>query len=359
MKDIARIVVVDDSEINLGVLKAILTDQGYGVRTYLSADQAYESSKVDPPDLFILDICMPEISGFELCVWLKSEPSLSEIPVIFVSALSELDDKMKAFSVGASDYITKPFFIDEVSVRVKSQLAVRSLQQNLKQENLNLQDTVYSQMEELNCSQHALITAMTRLVEARDDDTGGHIERIQETTKRLSIKLFEMNAFPDAIDEAFLQNIYNASPLHDIGKVAIPDSILLKPGKLNPEEFDVMKTHAVLGARTLESVHQAYPGNTFIHMGIEIAKYHHERWDGLGYPSGLVGESIPLSARILTVCDVYDALRSKRVYKESISHADSVRIISEGKGKQFDPLVADCFLSLEKEFNEISKIICN
>ncbi|MDX9754798.1 MAG: response regulator [bacterium] len=347
------VMVVDDTTANLKLLQEMLYAKGYRVLAFPDGRMALQAAAKRPPDLILLDISMPGMNGFEVCEHLKADPILSAIPVLFISALSEVSDKVKAFRVGGVDYITKPFQIEEIYARVDTHLRLRRLQLELEKHNLNLEELVQEKVKEISDSQLAAIVALAKLAESRDDDTGTHIIRTQEYCKTLAEKLREYPGYGERIDETFITNIYHASPLHDIGKVGIQDSILLKPGKLTVEEFAIMKTHAIIGAQTLESALKQYPRNTFLQMGLEIALGHHERWDGSGYPAGLAGEAIPISARIMAVADVYDALRSKRPYKPEFPHEKACSIILEGAGSHFDPRLIEAFQEIEGEFARI------
>ena len=243
--------------------------------------------------------------------------------------------------------------VSELMIRyadVSKQLEEKNLL--LKKHNENLEELVQEKVKEISASQMATIHALVKSAESRDDDTGAHIERTSNFCGIIADKLFEANAYPAIVDEAYSENISKASPLHDIGKVGIKDAILLKPGKLTDDEFATMKTHVKIGYETLASVGMMYPENNFIKIGIEIARYHHEKWDGSGYVSGLSGEDIPLSARIMALSDVYDALRSRRVYKEPYSHEKTAEIISEGRGTHFDPVLVDILLDNAGLFND-------
>jgi len=350
----ADILVVDDTLANVQLLSGLLRAQGYKVRPVLSGRQAIQAVQSHPPDLILLDITMPEMSGYEVCEQLKNDPATADIPIIFISALSEAFDKVKAFSVGGVDYVTKPFQSEEVQARIQTHLRISALQNELEKHNHHLEELVQEQIKEISDSQMATILALAKLAEFRDEDTGRHIERVQIYCKLLAIHLSLKKPFRSAITPAFVENIYHASPLHDIGKVGIPDTILLKPGKLTAEEYELMKKHTVVGAQTLIAVRERYPKNHFINMGIIIARSHHERWDGRGYPDGLNGADIPHAARIMALADVYDALRSKRPYKPAFSHSDSLRIIIEESGTHFDPEMVDSFKELADEFGNIS-----
>jgi putative two-component system response regulator len=350
-----NILIVDDTPANLDILSEMLRLRGYTIRPVTSGRQALDTAMISPPDIILLDINMPKMNGYEVCELLKSNVKLNKIPVIFISALNETIDRVKAFSVGGVDYITKPFQYEEVLARVDAHLKISNLQCELEKHNLNLEELVKEKIKELYESQMATILALSELAESRDDDTGKHLDRVQIYCKRLAMELSKNDNYRDIINKSYIDNIFFASPMHDIGKVAIPDSILLKPGKLTFDEFEIMKTHTTLGANTLENVRKKYPVNAFINMGIGIAHYHHERWDGSGYPEGLSGEEIPLSARIMSIADVYDALRSKRSYKEPFSHDDSCDIIMKGSGTQFDPVIIEAFKELQDAFKSESE----
>jgi putative two-component system response regulator len=337
------IMVIDDTPANLDLLAGMLRHKGYKVRPSTSGAQALKAAKNDPPDLILLDITMPGMSGFEVCLLLKADKLLKDIPVIFISALAETTDKVKAFTSGGVDYVTKPFRFEEVLARVKVHLKVRDLQRVVEGHNHMLNDLVRSQTKEILDSRMATIFAITRLAESRDDETGKHLERVQVLCRTIALDLVGQPPYGALMTESFVENLYQASPLHDIGKVAIPDAVLLKPGKLTAEEFALVQTHPRLGADTLKEVLQFYPGNDFLQMGIDITLSHHERWDGTGYPEGLVGTSIPLSARIMAVVDVYDALRSRRAYKATMTHEQSLAILVEESGTHFDPELVRLF----------------
>lgn len=350
---VPQIMAVDDTPQNLKLLENMLSDRGYRVIPIPNGEMALKIAAKTPPDLILLDINMPGMDGYEVCEKLKEIESTRDIPILFISALNETEAKLKAFEAGGRDYVTKPFQIEEVRARVETHLHLRRLQQQVEQYSHLLEDRVQEQVKEISDSQLATILAMAKLAEQRDDDTGKHIERTQIFCKTLAEELKGTRTYESQITSSFIENIYHCSPLHDIGKVAISDNILLKPGKLTPDEFEIMKTHAALGAKTLKVVQEKYPRNLFISMGISIARSHHEKWDGSGYPDGLSEDEIPLAAGIMAVADVYDALRSKRVYKDAFPHAKCRAIIVEGTGKHFNPRIVDAFLSVENTFKEI------
>ena len=254
---------------------------------------------------------------------------------------------------GGVDYITKPFEVDEVRSRVDVHLKIHYLQQELERHNQFLEQLVEEKAREITEMQLSTIYALVKLTDRRDDVIGGHLERTQQICMKIAQQLGEHPRYSSLINADFIDNIFKASPLHDIGKVGISDQIYLKPGKLTPEEFDIMKKHTVIGAETLKTVLEKFPGNHFIRLGINIALSHHEKWDGSGYPDSLSGEAIPISARIMAVADVFDALRSKRPYKKPFSHEESIQIIREGRGTHFDPAVADAFLKIEQNLQAL------
>ena len=349
----ADILIIDDNMANLQVLSDMLKGQGYRTRQARSGSVGLTAALSRPPDVILLDIMMPEMDGYEVCSRLKDDDRLADIPIIFMSALNETEDKVRAFHVGGADYVTKPFQFDEVGARVETHLRLRRLQVQAEEHNSELQSLVQEQVREIADSQMATIFALAKLAESRDDETGRHIENVQALCELLVTKMREQEQHERLIDDAYVDNVVHAAPLHDIGKVAIPDRILLKPGKLTPEEFEVMKTHTLKGARTLDAVGHMYPRNAFIDMGVRIARSHHERWDGSGYPDGLIGEDIPLCARIMAVVDVYDAARSRRCYKEGLGHQEVCDILLGAAGTQFDPGAIRAFRELQGEFDDI------
>jgi putative two-component system response regulator len=352
-----NILVVDDTPANLTLLARMLGERGYRVRPVPSGKLALSVAASDPPDLVLLDISMPEMDGFEVCRLMKEETRLRDVPVIFLSALTETEGKVKAFQRGGVDYITKPFQIEEVEARVETHLKLRRSQAELARYNTYLEQLVNEKVKEISESQLATIFAMVKLAESRDDETGTHIWRVREYCLALGNALRDEPSYQDIITEPFIRDLYNAAPLHDIGKVGISDLILLKPDRHTPEEFEIMKTHTTIGAHTLHGVQENYPRNSFIATGAEIAHAHHERWDGTGYPRGLAGTAIPLAAQIMAIADVYDALRSPRRYKPAFAHEDSVAIITKGDGRtkpsHFDARILAVFSAIAGEFAAI------
>ena len=351
------VLVVDDNPNNLQALAALLKDRGYKARPVPSGDLALKAAKSQPPDLILLDINMPEMDGFAVCERLKADHALKDIPVIFLSARSETLDKVKAFAAGGVDYVTKPFQIDEVSARIGTHLKLRRLQSELERHNRNLQQVVREKIKEISESQMATILALSKLAEFRDEETGNHILRVQRYCKALAGMLMREGTFGEEIDDTFVNDLFHASPLHDIGKIGIPDEILGKTMDISEEERHIIETHTLIGANTLGAIFTRYPSNGFLKMGLDLARHHHEHWDGSGYPDGLAGEAIPLCARILIIADQYDALRSRRPYKPALDAATAYKILTEGDGKtrpeHFDPRVLAAFKEIIPEFEKI------
>lgn len=352
-----KILIVDDNETNLKILSLILSKDGYNVHTTKLPENVPNILEIFSPHLILLDINMPKKSGFDLCRELKFSEQFKNIPIIFISALSDSQDIVKGFNMGAIDYITKPFKSEEVRARIATHLKITQLQEELKIQNLNLEKRVQEQVQEIANTQMAIIFSLAKLAQSRDDDTGLHLERVQEYCGLLAEELKNNSCYSNIISDNFITSIKEASPLHDIGKVGISDNILLKPGKLTDEEFEIMKTHTTIGYNTLKEVNEKFGNNAFIETGMLIARHHHERFDGNGYPDRLSGQNIPLAARIMAIADVYDALRSKRIYKDAFSQEKSISIILEGKGSQFDPIIVDAFLRIADKFSEVSTLM--
>ena len=346
-----RIAVVDDSRSVAMYITNVMASLGYSVNTYTDSRKALAELPTNVPDLILLDIEMPELNGYELCTQLKSMPQFKDVPIIFVSTLTDKNIKVKGFSIGARDYVTKPFHNEELIARVKTHLQLSSLQRKQHELNMNLQQIVAEQVDEISNAQLGTIKALATLAEHRDEDTGAHLHRVAEYCRLIGNQLIENKYY--SITSDFVRVLAAASPLHDIGKVAIPDNILLKPGKLTSEEFEKMKVHTTVGAQTLKSVIGTDSHNRYLALGADIAISHHEKWDGSGYPFGLVRENIPLAGRIMAMADVYDALRSKRCYKPEFSHEKASGIIIDSIGAHFDPLLGEIFKSHDEEFAHI------
>ena len=344
----AEVLIVDDTPVNLELLVGMLQHCGYVVKVAVNGEMALRVAKIKPPDLILMDICMPEMDGYSVCQWFKIDADLHHIPVIFVSALVSADEKTKAFECGGVDYITKPFSLQEVKARITSHLRLSRIHRKMGKNRKQLELVVQEQLKRISISETSTIFALAKLAELRDASLGEHLERVGRLCRLLSENLFEKEMFKEIITARFVETIFHISSLHDIGKIAIPDAVLLKPEKLTEVEFEMVKAHTVLGAQTLESVFQFYPSE-LLEMALAIVRSHHEKWDGSGYPDGLIGESIPLCARIMGLADVYDAICSQRCYKNAMSHEEACNYILENRGKHFDPQMVEVFLQLKDD----------
>ena len=350
------ILVVDDTPDNLMLMHSLLKAD-YRVKVANGGEKALKIVHSDvPPDLILLDIMMPDMDGYEVCRQLKNNPASRDIPVIFLTAKAEIEDERKGLELGAVDYITKPISPPIVLARVKTQLTLKAAADFLRDKNDFLEQEVTRRTREVAAIQDVTILTMASLAETRDSDTGNHIRRTQHYVMAIAKKLQNHPRFSVFLTNATINLLYKSAPLHDIGKVGIPDRILLKPGKFEPYEFEIMKRHTILGRDAIEHAEQTLGVQVeFLKFAKEIAMSHQEKWDGSGYPEGLVGEAIPISARFMALADVYDALISRRVYKEGMSHEAAVLIITEGRGSHFDPDVVDAFLEIKDDFQAIAK----
>ena len=350
------VLIVDDTPENLTLMNGLLRED-YHTKVANNGARALAIAAADPkPDLVLLDIMMPGMDGYEVCRRLKSDASTKDIPVIFLTAKVEVEDEQKGFDVGAVDYITKPISPPIVLARVKTQLSLKAAADFLRDKNAFLETEVHKRTREVQVVQDVTIVAMASLAETRDNETGNHIRRTQNYVRALAAKLRDHPKFRAQLDDATIEMLYKSAPLHDIGKVGIPDAILLKPGKLTPEEFEVMKTHTTLGRDAILAAERLINApSTFLRLAREIAHYHQEKWDGSGYPEGLAGEAIPMSARLMALADVYDALISRRVYKPPFPHDEAVAIITAGRDRHFDPDMVDAFVAVQQQFREIAE----
>ena len=344
----SRVLIVDDAAENLRILGETLHDN-YTIMFARNGQDALRIAESDtPPDLILLDVIMPGINGYEACRHLKKSPKTSDIPVIFVTAQDDGVDEATGLSLGAQDYIKKPFIASLVRNRVDSAV-------ELKRHRDHLNELVAERTRQLALTQEATIHAMANLAEWRDPETGAHIKRTQNYVRSLARHMAELPEYAEVLKPEFISMLYLSAPLHDVGKVAIPDAVLHKPGRLTDEEFEIMKEHTTRGRDMLSSTDEILgEGSSFLSMAQEIAYSHHERWDGKGYPRRLREREIPLSARLMSVADVYDALRSKRVYKPGMTHEEAAGIILEGEGTQFAPDVIEAFDKLQPEFQDIA-----
>ncbi len=348
------ILVIDDTPGNLSLLNQLLREH-YRVKLANSGPRGLELAALAPPDLILLDIMMPDMDGYQVFQRLQSDPATRRIPVIFLTAKVGAEDEERGLAMGAVDFIHKPIAPSVVLARVRTHLQIRHWQTFLEDKSAWLQQEVESRVSEVFRLQEATIRVMVSLAEFRDECTGNHIRRTQDYVRLLADYLSRQPRDAGFLTPEQIDRIAKASPLHDIGKIAIPDHILLKPGRHTPEEFAIMQTHSVKGeSMLLRSLHEMGGDNAMLRFACQIARSHHERWDGGGYPDGLAGEAIPLAARLMAVADVYDALRSRRPYKKAFDHAEAVDIIVQGKGSHFDPLLVEAFLALQGVFSEIA-----
>lgn len=356
----ARILIVDDEPLNIELLVELLKDN-YRTLVAKNGQQALQRAQ-SLPDLILLDVMMPDMDGYTVCATLKSDPKTTAIPIIFVTAMSDVEAETRGLALGAVDYITKPISPPIVQARIHNHLQLQAARLALEQHNQQLEQLVNERTREVELTQDVTILCMASLAETRDTDTGNHIRRTQHYVRILAQALRSHPRFQTELTEHNINLLFKSAPLHDIGKVGVPDNVLLKPAKLTDDEFGVMKHHTTAGrdaiARAEAWLANASPKaaeHSFLRYAREIAYSHQEKWDGSGYPEGLAGEAIPLSARLMAVADVYDALISKRVYKPAMPHTEAVAIIAKGSGSHFDPDVVSAFLHCEAAFADIAQ----
>lgn len=326
-----KILVVDDEVASRKTLEIFCRKLGYEVLIASNGNDAYKRWQEEKPPLVVTDWNMPEMDGLELCSRIKAEQDEDYTYIILVTSRDDMNDLIQGIQSGADDYIVKPFNKDELDVRIKAGERIINFQ-----------------------SKDLVIFALAKLADCRDATTGNHLTRVANYAKVLAEAMYNMPQAPPELDAALIKNIHQTSPLHDIGKVAIPDSILLKQDKLTREEFAIMQTHTRKGFDTLNEALQKAPNTKYLKIAAEIALHHHEHWDGTGYPDGLQGEEIPLASRIFALADVYDALVTKRPYKESLGHEQACRIILDAEGAQFDPMVCQAFRECSDAFHKIN-----
>jgi putative two-component system response regulator len=380
----STVLVVDDTPENLTVLGELLQPK-YRVRVANSGKRALQvAASVPRPDLILLDVMMPEMDGYAVINELRSNPGTRDIPVIFVTAMDSDQDEERGLELGAVDYITKPIRPAIVLARVNAHMELKQARDWLKDQNAFLESEIARRMRDNQLMQDVSIRALASLAEARDMETGQHIRRTQAYVELLVDHLRPHPRFATFFTDIMAHMVGKAAPLHDIGKVGIPDSILLKPARLTADEFEIMKTHSAIGGDAIDVAmrgelddadfqilqnHCRLGGNAldsavlaqefesaplaFLAVAKEIAKWHHEKWDGSGYPDGLAGDDIPIPARLMALADVFDALASHRIYKEPMTFEATVQLITEGSGKHFDPDIVDAFLVNQDTFREI------
>ncbi|MBX7255191.1 MAG: two-component system response regulator [Candidatus Hydrogenedentes bacterium] len=354
------LLIVDDIPGNIELMRRLLAPKGYEVREATGGKVALEMVGIDPPDVILLDLIMPDMNGFEVCERLKRDLATRHIPVIIVTGMAEHEANIRALEAGADDFLTRPIDPVLLEARIRSSVKSKALQdqimryqRRLEDDNVALEERVRERTTQLERTQQVTVFSLARLAESRDPETGEHLDRMRRYVREIAIELGNRAKYESIVDSGFIETLYYSSPLHDIGKVGVPDAILLKPGKLTHDEFDIMKTHTLIGGDTLKAADTEAGGNSFLTMGRDIAYFHHEKWDGGGYPFGLKGEDIPLPARILALGDAYDALTSRRPYKEPFTHEMSKDIIVKASGTHFDPEIVDAFLARENKFINI------
>jgi putative two-component system response regulator len=348
-----KIIMVDDNMAILSMGRTMLKSS-YEVYPAPSAEKFFEVIKSGvTPDLILLDVEMPEMNGYEVMKKIKADANLAEIPVIFLTAKSDETSELEGFNLGAADYISKPFSAPLLLRRIANQLLIAQQKKDLKDYADNLEKKVRDKTKEVFNLQNAVLTTVADLVEYRDKQTGGHINRTQLYLKALTEELVREGPYADEIAKWDMDFFLPSAQLHDVGKIAISDLILNKPGKLTPEEFEIMKTHVAVGVEAIEGIMKRTEEHAFLHHALLITATHHEKWDGTGYPKGLQGNDIPLEGRLMAIADVYDALISDRPYKKSFTHEEACKIIEEGAGTHFDPVLVEVFKNVKNEFARI------
>lgn len=350
------VLAVDDIPDNLSIVLNILKED-FRVKAANNGEKALRIARSEsPPDLILLDIMMPGMDGFEVCRLLKADSATQEIPVIFLTARTETEDEKFGLDLGAADFISKPINPAILLARIKTQIRLKAASEFLKDKNEFLEQEIRKRTKRIISTQDVVILALASLAETRDSDTGNHIRRTQWYVKYLASGLKKYSKYESFLTSSNIELLFKSAPLHDIGKAGIPDRILLKPGKFESEEFEIMKTHPVLGKNAIEKAEKTLGASLeFPQIAKDIVLYHHEKWDGTGYPEGLSGENIPVSARLMAVADVYDALICRRIYKEPLPHEKAMEIIISGRGKHFDPDIVEVFTEIHKDIYSISE----
>lgn len=341
-----HILVIDDNVTNLKIAEKALKPH-YKVSLLISGAQTLRFLSRNKPDLILLDINMPDMDGYETLTKIRENTELDNVPVIFLTSLSDSENEVRSIELGAVDFIIKPFAPQTMLSRVKMHLEFSEYKNDLE-------NKVHEKTEMIEHLQDVMMLSLAELVECRDENTGGHVKRTAEYVKILTEEIVEEGLYSDILTPEYIRDIVRSAPLHDIGKIGINDATLLKAGSLDDEEFEYMKNHAELGGQTLQKMINETNGESFLYIAKDMAHYHHERWDGSGYPCGLKGEEIPISARIMSVADVYDALTTKRPYKEAFEHDVAVKIIIDGKGKIFDPNIINIFEQIHYKFQLVN-----
>ncbi len=351
----ATLLIVDDAPENLSVLSGLLQPQ-YRVLAATSGEVCLRVASSQPqPDLILLDVMMPGMDGYAVLALLRENPLTRDIPVMFLTALTGIDDEEHGLQLGAADYLTKPIKPAVVLARVRTQLEAKQARDWMRDQNATLEAEIARRMTENDLTQRVSIRALAHLAETRDPETGSHILRTQGYVHRLAMQLRQHVRFEAVLTVRYIDLLTRSAPLHDVGKVGIPDHILLKPGSLTPDEWVIMRTHAQLGSEAIEQAERDIEMSLeFLALAKEIAHWHHEKWDGSGYPDALAGEDIPLSARLMALADVFDALITPRTYKSALPYHQARDIIASERGKHFDPDMTDAFMDCFGDFVEIA-----
>jgi len=360
-----KIILVDDIQSNLDQGRNILRTF-FEVYPALSAARLFEILERITPDLILLDIDMPEMNGYEAIKILKSDVRFAEIPVIFLTAKSDSESEVEGFNLGAADYVSKPFYAPMLLKRIEKELVIikqrndlLGIQGQLKDHMESLETLVQQKADAVMRMQNAVLSIVVDMVEFRDKFTGGHIIRTQHYLQALLDEMVKEGVYADEISDWDMFSVLSSAKLHDVGKIAVPDVILSKTAKLTKDEFEAMKSHVTASVDAIERILNKTGEDDFFHHAIRMAGTHHEKWDGSGYPIGLKGDNIPLEGRLMAIADVYDALISKRPYKEAFSHTEACRILEESAGTQFDPVLVDVFRNVERRFTLIAEEFSN
>ena len=350
-----RVLCVDDEPLNLILLESILSPCGYDVVSAANGAEALEISKTERIDICLLDVMMPGMDGHEVCRRLKSDPQTEHIPVIFLTAHNSMEAEEQGLLMGAVDFIRRPISHPIVLARIQTHLQVKYWQDSLQNQNVWLKGEVDRRLSEVNRLQESSIMVMVSLAEFRDECTGNHIRRTQKYVGILAERLARLPKYAALLTPQYIELLEKSAPLHDIGKIAIPDNILLKPDRLTVPEFEIMKTHSRRGCEMLRTAggYMSEQGD-FLVVAMDIALSHHEKWDGSGYPDSLSGEQIPLSARLMAVADVFDALMTTRPYRPPMACEQVYKIVVESSGSHFDPHIVDVFMNVQDEFRDIA-----
>jgi putative two-component system response regulator len=346
--------VVDDSKTDRLMIENILHDH----ELFLASDglEAMEilQQEAGKIDIIILDLNMPRMNGFKVLEALQLNPSYQNIATLILTNYDEIENEIRGLSMGAVDYIRKPLNLESLRKRIEVHANLRSVRRELENSNQRLEGIVAERTKELVVTRDITIHALIGLLEVRDVESCNHTKRTQWMMRALCERLRNLPQYSELLTDSYIKELFDTAPLHDIGKVGIPDSILLKPGRLSEAEFEIMKRHTTYGVEALHYELEAGNSVSFIQTAIKIVGSHHEKFDGSGYPVGLAGEDIPLPGRLMAIIDVYDALKSKRVYKPAFSHQDSFHILRQGRGKHFDPILLDAFFDIESEIIQIT-----